>query len=90
MNCKWSTAGLRREAWGFGYATEGGAACLRHGFEQLGLERIYSFTAVHNVRSERVMQKIGMKKVAEFDHPKLAEGHWLRKHVLYDATVGEV
>ncbi|HTR30888.1 MAG TPA: GNAT family N-acetyltransferase [Puia sp.] len=79
---------LRREAWGFGYATEGGTACLRHGFEQLGLERIYAFTAVGNVRSERVMQKIGMKKAGEFEHPKLAEGHWLRRHVVYDATRG--
>src|ERR1700722_13575950 len=70
---------LRREAWGFGYATEGAAACLRYGFEELGLERIYSFTAVPNVRSERVMQKIGMKKAGEFDHPKLKEGHWLRR-----------
>src|ERR1700729_328135 len=41
---------LRTEAWGFGYATEAAKECLRFGFEELGLERIYSFTALPNVR----------------------------------------
>jgi ribosomal-protein-alanine N-acetyltransferase len=77
---------LRREAWGFGYATEAARECLRHGFEELGLERIYSFTAVPNVRSVRVMKKIGMGFVGEFDHPRVDEGSWLRRHVLYEAS----
>lgn len=77
---------LRREAWGFGYATEGAGACLAYGFRELGLDRIYAFTAVDNARSERVMQKIGMGKLGAFDHPKLEEGHWLRRHVVYHIT----
>jgi len=74
---------LHREAWGRGYATEAASECLRHGFDRLGLEKIYSFTATMNTRSERVMQKIGMSKVGEFDHPLIGEGHVLRRHVLY-------
>jgi len=29
------------------------------------------------------MEKIGMSYVSDFDHPQLAEGHPLRRHVLY-------
>ena len=74
---------LKRTAWGQGFATEGAQACLRHGFEQLGLKEVYSFTATLNHRSERVMQKAGMSKLGEFDHPKLEKNHPLCRHVLY-------
>lgn len=71
--------------WGKGYATEGALACLRYGFETLKLDEIVSFTAVENTRSRRVMEKIGMHHDSkdDFDHPKLPEGHPLRRHVLY-------
>ena len=38
-----------------------------------------------NMRSRRIIKKIGMHydPKDEFDHPKLLEGHPLRKHVLY-------
>ena len=79
---------LVADVWGRGLATEGGRAVLRHSFEQLGLEEIVSFTAEINTRSERVMLKIGMKRDlgADFDHPRLPEGHPLRRHVLYRLT----
>jgi RimJ/RimL family protein N-acetyltransferase len=77
---------LRREAWGLGYATEAAKECLRFGFDELGLERIYSFTALPNLRSARVMEKIGMRMVGEFDHPRIEEGNWLRRHVLYEVS----
>lgn len=71
--------------WGKGYATEGALAALKYGYEILGLQEIVSFTAVANQRSRNVMEKIGMHHRPEddFDHPKLAEGHPLRRHVLY-------
>lgn len=77
---------LRPEAWGKGLATEGGKRCLQHAFESLGLAEVYSFTATINRPSERVMQKIGMTKVGEFDHPKVPRGHVLERHVLYRCT----
>jgi RimJ/RimL family protein N-acetyltransferase len=51
--------------------------------ESHGIERLYSFTAEVNKPSERVMQKIGMEKLGEFDHPKLTAGSTLCRHVLY-------
>jgi len=71
--------------WGHGYATEGARAALAFGFEEVGLEEIVSFTVPDNVASRRVMQKIGMTNDPgdDFDHPSLAEGHPMRRHVLY-------
>jgi 3-dehydroquinate dehydratase / shikimate dehydrogenase len=71
--------------WGKGYATEGALAALEYGYEKLNLEEIVSFTAVVNQRSRHVMEKVGMHHSLEddFDHPKLSEGHLLRRHVLY-------
>jgi RimJ/RimL family protein N-acetyltransferase len=79
---------LKQEAWGQGYATEAARACLAHGFAVLGLTKVLSFTAVLNIRSERVMQKIGMTRVGGFEHPGVAPGHVLRPHALYEAVAG--
>ncbi len=77
---------LAFDHWGKGYATEGAKAALVYGFETLNLDQIVSFTAVQNMRSRRIMEKIGMHYDREFDHPKLPEGHPLRRHVLYCIT----
>ena len=74
---------LARSAWGRGYATEAATAALARGFEEV--DSIVSFTAIANTRSERVMQRIGMLRQGEFDHPALPQGHPLRRHVLYRA-----
>ena len=74
---------FKKEEWGNGYATEAAKACLQYGFETLHFERVYSFTAVINIRSERVMQNIGMIRAGEFDHPKIDAGNLLWRHVLY-------
>lgn len=74
---------LEKQYWNQGYATEAAKACLRFGFEKLLLKDIYSWTSVHNRKSEQVMKKIGMQKKGLFDHPKMETAHWLREHVLY-------
>ena len=71
--------------WGRGLATEGARAILGYGFEVLGLKEVVSFTVPANVRSRRVMEKLGMGHDPgdDFDHPRLPENHPLRPHVLY-------
>jgi RimJ/RimL family protein N-acetyltransferase len=69
--------------WGHGYATEGARAVLTYGFDVAGLEEIVSFTAVTNARSMAVMERLGMSRVGEFEHPQLPPDHPLRPHVLY-------
>jgi RimJ/RimL family protein N-acetyltransferase len=76
---------LAAEYWNRGYATEGARAALEFGFASLQLQEIVSTTAVGNLRSRRVMEKIGMacSPNDDFDHPLVVEGHPLRRHVLY-------
>lgn len=76
---------LAAEHWNKGYATEGARAALSFAFHALQAQQIVSFTVPHNVRSRRVMEKLGMTHSIgdDFDHPLLAAGHPLRRHVLY-------
>ncbi|MDF2721581.1 MAG: family N-acetyltransferase [Paenibacillus sp.] len=74
---------LKKEAWGKGYATEGAAACLQYGFNELGLDDVYSFTAELNNPSRKVMTKIGMRYIQQFNHPKVEKDSPLSKHVLF-------
>jgi len=82
---------LAYEHWGKGYAPEGAMQCLKFGFETLTFNEIVSFTAVQNMRSRRIMEKIGMHHDPkdDFDHPKLSKEHPLNRHVLYRLKAGE-
>jgi RimJ/RimL family protein N-acetyltransferase len=76
---------LAAEYWRRGYATEAARAALAFGFDVLGLEEIVSFATEGNLRSRRVMERIGMHRNPpdDFEHPGLPPGHPLRRHVLY-------
>lgn len=80
---------LSKANWNQGFATEAAKACLEFGFETLALNEIYSFTSIHNLRSEQVMKKIGMAQVGLFDHPLITDGHVLKKHVVYKISKGQ-
>ena len=79
---------LARRAWGQGYATEAAREAVRFGFEEAGLVEIVSMTAVENVRSRAVMDQLAMTHdpVDDFDHPRVPDGHPLKRHVLYRLT----
>lgn len=76
---------LAFDYWGRGLATESAVGVARYAFETLQLPSLVSFTSTGNLRSRRVMEKIGMVHDPndDFDHPRLPEGHPLRRHVLY-------
>ncbi len=71
--------------WGHGYATEAARAAVEFGFDVAGLQEIVSFTTERNVRSRRVMERIGMIRDPgdDFGHPSVPEGSPLHPHVLY-------
>lgn len=79
-----------RWAWGQGYATEAAQCVLDAAFTDLGLSEVYSFTTETNLPSERVMQRIGMKRRTDldFDHPNTPEW-WGAKHIVYQARSSE-
>jgi RimJ/RimL family protein N-acetyltransferase len=74
--------------WGCGYASEAARAALDFGFGVVGLPEIVAFTTVGNIRSRRVMERIGMTRDPEddFDHPGVPDQSPLRPHVLYRIT----
>jgi ribosomal-protein-alanine N-acetyltransferase len=76
---------LSAACWGQGLATEGAREIVRQAFGVHGLEELVSFTVPANVRSRRVMEKLGMTRNApdDFDHPNLPRDDRLRRHVLY-------
>ena len=78
---------LAHSAWGHGYAPEAATESMRFGFEQIGLDEIVSFTVPQNTNSQRVMQKIGLRRdpSGDFDHPNVKRDLYpeLEHHVLY-------
>jgi len=75
---------LAQAEWGKGLATEGAKRCLDFAFNQIGLKNLKSICPIVNKRSENVMKKIGMKKIAIFNHPLLSNFKNLEKCVLYE------
>jgi ribosomal-protein-alanine N-acetyltransferase len=60
----WSIAPDR---WGEGLATEAGRASLAWAFDVAGLDRVVSYTLRDNLASRRVMEKLGLRYLREFE-----------------------
>lgn len=69
-----------------GYAEEAARLSLAAGFGALKLPEIIAFTTPSNTRSWGLMERLGMTPDGDFDHPRLPEGHPLRRHLLYRLT----
>jgi len=78
---------LAPDAWGSGYAVEAARAVIADGFARTEAPEILAFTGAANLRSQAVMQRLGMVRAADrdFDHPLLAADHPLRRHIVYVA-----
>lgn len=76
---------LASEFWDHGYATEAAKAVKLFAFGTIGLNEIVSYTAAKNLRSQHVMDKIGLTRDVkdDFEHPKLSKSNPLCRHVLY-------
>lgn len=75
---------LSKKQWGKGFATEGAKKCLEFAFNEIGLKSIKAICPEINNQSEKVMHKIGMKKIKQFNHPLLSNYKRLEKCVLYE------
>ena len=70
------------EVWGNGIATEGAKAVIKYAKEK-GITEIYSFTSENNLPSRKVMEKIGMTFLDNFEFPNLNKYQPLKRHVRY-------
>jgi len=76
---------LRKEFWGRGIAHEAASKAIDYGFSKADLEEIVSFTTPSNLRSIRLMERLGFERdlQGDFDHPEVPAGSYLRHHILY-------
>lgn len=83
---------LDKDHWGLGFAPEAAKACLHYAFDILKVPEVIAMTAVPNLKSRKVMEKIGMtyNPSDDFDHPSVDDGHWLKRHVLYRIKPGQI
>jgi RimJ/RimL family protein N-acetyltransferase len=65
---------VRQSVWGHGFATEIGQAALDLAFDELGADEVIAFTEVHNGRSRRVMERLGLRYRRDFVRPGLVDG----------------
>jgi RimJ/RimL family protein N-acetyltransferase len=69
-----------------GLALEAATLALDAAFGPLGLDRVVSLTVPANVASWRLMERLGMREIGAFDHPRPPPGHPLKRHVAYEIT----
>jgi RimJ/RimL family protein N-acetyltransferase len=62
---------------GRGLATEGAREMLRLGFDELGLHRIVADCDPRNLASLRVMERLGMRREAQFVENEFLKGEWI-------------
>ena len=75
---------LNKKYWNNGFATEGAKKCLDYGFNKLGLNKIIATTPIINIKSIRVMEKIGMAKLTEFKHPRVQSDNKISDCVCFE------
>ncbi|WP_375560584.1 GNAT family N-acetyltransferase [Bernardetia sp. OM2101] len=84
---------LAKKYWYKGYASEGAKRCLEFAFNDLDenkkLESIKAVAPKINLKSRKVMEKIGMKYVKDFRHPALENDPELEICVLYEINRGD-
>jgi ribosomal-protein-alanine N-acetyltransferase len=59
---------LRKKYWGKGIATETAIESLKYGFEKLDLKEIGAAADINHLASNKILKKIGLKLIDEFDY----------------------
>jgi RimJ/RimL family protein N-acetyltransferase len=81
---------LIRNAWGYGYATEGARAALDDAFIRMGFPEVIAYTDPDNLRSQAVMARLQMQRdpsrdfLADYDSIKAWRGLvWVARHAAF-------
>jgi RimJ/RimL family protein N-acetyltransferase len=74
--------------WGRGFATEAGSACVDWAFAQLGFARLVSITTEENLRSRRVMAKLGFRLLEQRRDARIGVLLWIHSLARGDASRG--
>lgn len=76
---------LARSAWGQGFAQEAARASLEWVWQNRDDHAVWAITTPANVRSWRLMERIGMTRMhdLDFDHPGVPDASPLKGHITY-------
>ncbi|MBX9730057.1 MAG: GNAT family N-acetyltransferase, partial [Sphingomonas sp.] len=76
---------IDRPHWRQGYALEAMIAALDWGWAHFDAPRIVAITSAINIKSQRMMERLGMHRLADadYDHPLIPVGDPLRPMVTY-------
>ena len=76
-----------KKYWGKGFATESAMACLNFGFNKLEQKDIFAIADSRNLASNKILQKIGMTNINEFDYEnvphnfyEINKSNWIKNH----------
>ncbi|MFS0861865.1 GNAT family N-acetyltransferase [Fredinandcohnia sp. 179-A 10B2 NHS] len=58
---------INKQYWNKGYATEAAIACKNYAFEVLKYPKIFTYTTLRNVPSQKVAEKMGMQLYKVFE-----------------------
>jgi ribosomal-protein-alanine N-acetyltransferase len=72
-----------KNAWGKGYATEAAFACIKYGFERLGINSIVGRAMPANIGSINVLEKCGM----EYRGEEVIDGCLLKTYQVYNPFI---
>jgi RimJ/RimL family protein N-acetyltransferase len=67
---------LHPDRWGHGYGSEAARAVLDHGFDALGLHRIWAQCIADNIASAHILEKLGMRREAHYRERSFFKGRW--------------
>lgn len=71
-----------------GYAAEAVAAVLDYAFGRLAMQRVFSITDARNLRAQRLLERLGLRREVEFSDSTWFKGEWARE-VLYAKLASE-
>jgi len=77
---------IARAHWRRGYALEAMLAAIEWGWANTDAPRIVAITSAVNAKSQAMMARLGMTRLADgdFEHPLFPEGHRLRSTVTFE------
>jgi RimJ/RimL family protein N-acetyltransferase len=76
---------LKRNAWGFGYASEAADAALRDALQRLALREVLAYTSEDNLRSQAVMARLRLERNPARDFTAEYEGYGLWRGLVWVA-----
>ena len=81
---------LLKEFWGQGYATESALASLQYIFNELNANVVYAMADIANASSNKVLNKVGLKYITEFDHEGVKHNWYKLERFEFSNSISDV